>query len=53
MKKGKKDLYKKGKCGQGYESDKCLNCKYCMGLDIGLIACGKGFDKKVVILGEQ
>ena len=50
------DLYIEGECGQGYESDKCSKCKWCMGKDLGLLACGKGMidnKDKGVILGLQ
>lgn len=55
MKKtNKQNLYKKGKCGQGYEDDKCINCKWCGGLDLGFIACMKGLKKKGIIwLGKK
>lgn len=50
------DLYEEGKCGQGYESDRCADCKWVLGKDLGLLACGKGMidsKSKIVILGQQ
>jgi len=52
----KKDLYKKGKCGQGYEDDRCVNCTWVMGLALGLIACGKGMldsESRIMMLGRK
>ena len=50
------DLYEEGKCGQGYERDRCENCKWCMGQALGLLACGKGMidsKSKAMVLGPQ
>lgn len=56
----KRDLYhyKGRECGQGYEDDQCVDCKWVMGLRIGLIACGKGMldakeDQHIFMLGKK
>lgn len=49
-----KDLYIKGECGQGYEKNECSDCKWCMGKDLGVLACGKGLldsKSKMMLLG--
>ncbi|MBA7503784.1 hypothetical protein ES706_02405 [subsurface metagenome] len=53
-----KDLYKHGKCGQGYESERCVNCIRVMGLPLGMLACGKGMvdapaGEKILMLGPK
>lgn len=53
-----KDLHKLGTCGQGYESERCINCKWVMGLLLGVLACGKGMidapkNQKVLVLGPK
>jgi len=48
--------YKGRECGQGYEDDQCINCRWVMGLPLGMIACGKGLiDSKspIKILGPK
>ncbi len=54
MKNLNKNKYRKGKCGQGYEDDRCVECKWIMGLDMGIMACGKGFEESgIVMLGKK
>lgn len=53
-----RDLYTSGKCGQGYESERCINCIRVMGLPLGMLACGKGMvdapaGKKILMLGPK
>jgi hypothetical protein len=51
----KEDLFHKNgrECGQGCEDEGCLGCKWCGGGKFGLIACMKGSEKQIWILGEK
>lgn len=58
IKTEKRDYYHyKGRdCGQGYENQQCVDCIHVIGLQLGLIACGKGLigsKSRLLLLGPK
>lgn len=53
-----KDMYVPGKCGKGYESERCINCIWIRRMPLGMLACGKGVvdaptSEKILMLGPK